>query len=135
MKKALWLAVAVMALLAVITVPAMASGDNHQKRWSGTRFGLVGQVTAVDADTGTITVLVHTGSWQVKDYIGQELPVSTDGDTSFLRYGHPKCEFITFADIQVGACISASGVVLADEGADVFLASRITVDVPHCAQH
>jgi hypothetical protein len=131
MKKALWLAVTVAALLAMTAVPAMAGGDNNRHRWQGTRFGLVGEVTAVDAGAQTITVEVHAGSWLIEDYVGQELTVTTDDETRFLRFADPTCEFITFDDVQVGDYVSVNGIV--QEG-DVFLAKRVTVDVPHRAQ-
>jgi hypothetical protein len=134
MKKALWLALLVVAVLAVVAVPAMAGGDNQRHRWQGTRFGLVGEVTAVDAGARTITVLVHTGSWLVKNYIGEELMVTTDAGTRFLRFSDPKCEFIAFEDVEEDAYVSVNGIFLADEGGDVFLAKRVTVDVPHRAQ-
>ena len=127
MKKVLWLSVVAVALLAVTAVPAMAGGDNNQRRWQGSVFGLVGQVTAVDAVARTITVQVHTGNRLVKDYLGEELTVTTSEDTLFLRYGDPKCEVIAFEDVEVGAYVSMNGIVLPGE---IFLAKRVTVDVP-----
>jgi len=131
MKKVLWLCILVVALLAVTAVPAMAGGDNNQYRWQGSVFGAVGQVMAVDADAGTITVQVYAGNRLVKDHIGQELTITTNEDTLFLRYGDPKCEAITFDEIEVGDYASMNGIVVSpDEGNDVFLAKRVTVDVP-----
>ena len=131
MKKVLWLSVVAVALLAVTAVPAMAGGDNNQRRWQGSVFGLVGQVTAVDAVARTITVQVHTGNRLVKDYIGQELTITTSEDTLFLRYEDPKCEIIALEDVEVGAYASMNGIVIpGDEGNEIFLAKRVTVDVP-----
>jgi hypothetical protein len=125
MKKLLWL-VSIVALLALTAVPAMAGGDNERWRWEGERFGLVGVVTAVDTDAKTITVLVHRGSRLVKDYVGEELLITTIGRTRFLRYAEPKCEIIGFDDVEAGARVGLNGYMVEDD----FLAKRVIVDIP-----
>lgn len=127
MKKALWISIVVVGLLAMTVAPAAAGGDNNQRRWQGNVFGLVGEVTAVDAGTGTITVLVRAGNRLVKDYIGEELTVETDDDTLFLIYGDPKCTIGDFTDVAVGADVSMNGLVDED---GTFLARRVTIGVP-----
>jgi len=131
MKRTVCLTIVIAAMLAATAVPALAGGDNNQYRWRGGVFGLVGQVVALDPGAGTISVLVHTGNRLVKDYLGQELDVNTNEDTLFLRYGDPQCEVIAFEDVEVGAYVSMNGIVLPSQLEEqVFLAKRVTVDVP-----
>ena len=127
MKKTLWLGLLVVAVLAMTIAPALAGGDKNRQHWrSGDRFALVGEVTAVDADELTITVRVWMGSGLVKEYLDEELTITTTAETRFRRFDDPPCEFITFEDVEVGDFVSVAGVV-AD---DLFLAQRVTVDVP-----
>ncbi len=126
MKKQMWLGVMVLVLLATTVMPVMAEGGKNQIRWLGQVFSLVGEVTALDGETKTITVEVYSGSKLVKSYIGKELTFTTDGNTQFLLYGHSKGDKITFAGVEVGDNISVSGNIVYD----VFLAKRVTVDVP-----
>jgi hypothetical protein len=126
MKRQVWLGIAVLVLLAVTVMPVMAAGGQNQMQWHGDVFALVGEVTALDGVARTITVKVHTGSGQVKDYIGQELTITTNNDTLFLRYSPVKCEVITFADVELGDYISVNGHVVDS----LFVAKRVTVDVP-----
>ena len=126
MKKQVWLGVAVLVLLAATVMPVMAEGGKVQMRWLGQVFSLVGEVTALDGDELTITVQVHSGSKLVKSYIGKELTFTTDATTLFLLYGHAKGVQVTFADVEVGDSISVSGNIVND----LFVAKRVTVDVP-----
>ena len=126
MKKALWLVLLIVALLAIAVTTTLAGGDNHRHRWDGDRFALVGQVTAVDTVARTITVNVWMGNRAVKDYIDDDLLVTTTEDTRFRRFDDPECVFIAFEDIEVDAYVSVGGNVDADD----FLALRVTVDVP-----
>ena len=126
MKKQVWLGLVVVFLLAVAVMPVMAEGGQNQIRWQGNVFALVGEVTAVDATAKTITVKVYSGNQLVKGYLAQELTIVTNEGTMFLRYGETKCEVITFADVEPGDYISVNGNVLND----LFVAKRVTVDVP-----
>ena len=131
MKKTLWLGLLVVAVLAMTITPALAGGDKNRHHWRGDRFALVGEVTAMNDDDQTITVQVWMGSWLVKEYIDEVLTVTTTEETRFRRFDDPPHVFITFEDIEVGAHISATGNVVADdEGDDLFLAQQVTVDVP-----
>jgi hypothetical protein len=129
MNKALWIAITVVALFAVTVIPATAAGDKNQHRWDGARFALVGEVLAVDTELQTITVQVSKGNYQVEDYVGQELVITTAG-ARILPYGECPKEPIGLEDIEVGTYVSANGNVVADEEGDVFQATRVTVDVP-----
>jgi hypothetical protein len=130
MKKAVWLVVSLVALLALTAIPAVAEGETHRYRWEGERFALLGQVTAVDTEAETITVMVYRGSRLVKGYLEEELVINTIEHTRFLRYADPKCEVIAFEDIEVDSPIGIRGYVVPGEGEDVFLAKVVVVDVP-----
>jgi hypothetical protein len=125
MKKQVLLSIAVLVLLVAAVMPVAAEGGKNKIRWLGSVFALVGEVTAVDAEAETITVNVHTGNSLIKQYIGRELTLATGADTLFLRFGE-ECEQITFADVELGAYISANGQVVND----LFVAKRVTVGVP-----
>lgn len=126
MKKQVWLGLVVAFLLAVAVMPVMAEGGKQQMQWQGNVFALVGEVTAVDAAAKTITVEVYSGNQLVKAYIDEELTIVTNEDTMFLRYDAAKCQVLTFADVEVGDYVSVNGNVLND----LFVAKRVTVDVP-----
>ena len=126
MKKQVWLGIAILVLLAVAVMPVMAEGGKKQIRWQGRVFALVGEVTALDAEAQTITVKVCTANRLIKDYVGLELTITTNEGTLFLRFGETECEVIAFEDVEVGAYISVNGHVLND----LFVAKRVTVDVP-----
>ena len=126
MKKQVWLGVAVLVLLAAMVMPVMAEGGKNQIRWLGQVFSLAGKVTALDGEAQTITVQVYSGSTLVKSYIGKELTFTTNENTLFLLYGHGKGEQVTFAEVELGDYISVSGNLVKD----IFVAKRVTVDVP-----
>jgi thioredoxin reductase len=130
MKRTIWLVATVITLLALTAVPALAEGGKQRHRWYGTRFALVGEVTAVNAGAQTFTVLVDKGNTSVEDYVGQELTIATGELTCYLRYGEPPFEIISFDDIQVGSYVGVNGHVLAGVEPDLFLAKRVMVDVP-----
>jgi len=130
MKRTIRLIVAVLALVALTAVPAAAEGGKQRHRWHGARFAVVGEVTAVDADEQTFTMLVDKGNPYVEDYVGQELTIATDEYTGFFLYGEPPFESGSFDDVQVGSYVGVNGCVVALQAADLFLAKRVMVDVP-----
>jgi hypothetical protein len=130
MKRSMWVVGVAVALLAVAALPSIAAGDNNRHRCLGSNFSLVGEVAGVDAGAGTLTVVVHTGSRIIQDLEGEQVIVTTDESTLFLRHLDTECEVITLDDIVEGDWVSVSGRVLAANGDQVLLAERITVDAP-----
>jgi hypothetical protein len=130
MKRTLWIAAIVVALIAVAALPAAAEGDKNRYRRLGNVFGLVGEGTAVDADAGTITIEVMSGSKLVKVAMNIEVTLTTNDDTRFIQYIGPECEEAAFEDVEIGDFISANGLVLTEGDTTVFLASRVTIDIP-----
>jgi len=130
-KKLLWLVLLALAILALAISPALAGGDNHRRRWHGDRFALVGEVTAVDTENGTIKVLVSMGSRAMRDYLDLEVTLVTSEDTRFRCFDDPPGEFIELVDIEVDDIVSVGGRLAADEeGTEYFLALRVTKGVP-----
>jgi hypothetical protein len=136
MKKSLWILLSVVLLTTVVALPASASGGKVRHR-TGTRFSLVGQVTEIDPETQTVTVMVLQGNRFVKDHIDAELTISTTEDTVYRKYGDPPHVFITFDEITEDDYVSMMGLVTTEGEAEseVFTAERITTDVsPECVQ-
>ena len=130
-KRTVSIAMLIIAVLAMTVTPALAGGDNHRRRWDGQRFGLIGEVVAVDVEGQSITVLVLRGSRLVKDLIDQELAINTDENTRFRLFGDTPGELIALENIAEGDLVSVSGSVTTDEGGDkTYLAKRVTVGVP-----
>lgn len=131
MKRGFWIATVVVAVLAMTALPALAAGGKWRHRLEGTRFALVGEVTAIESPT--ITVKVLKGSLE-----GEVVPVSTDVDTRFRDDG-ADCpdRVIDFADVEDAyeaaileenaLYVSVNGFVN-DDG--VYLANRVTVVIP-----
>jgi hypothetical protein len=131
-RKAGWLVLLAVAILALTITPALAGGDKHRRRWKGERFALVGEVAAVEIQEGTISVMVLLGSRAIKDHIDLELTLVTNEDTRFRSLDDPPGEPIELEDIEVGDIISAGGHVETDSGGEqIFVAHRVTKDVPY----
>jgi len=120
MNKGLVLGLAVMLLL-VSVMPSLAAGGPPAGRGSNGAFTLAGTITAIDGTT--VTVHVVGGSSSVKAFVGKDLVLQTIDDTRYLLRTSTVTVPITFADLQVGQTISASGTV----ANDVWTALRITV--------
>ncbi len=130
MKRVLGIWIACMVLLAVAVLPAAAGGDNNQYRWDGTPFGLVGQITATDAASGTVTVLVYSGSSSIQPSVGSELTLVTNKDTRFLEFGATYGDELAFSELEVGDIANVLGYISAQDGSVSYIALRITVDFP-----
>jgi hypothetical protein len=130
MKRSMWVVGVAVALMAAIVLPSSAAGDNNRHRCLGSNFSLVGEVAGVDVGAGTLTVEVHTGSRIIQDLEAEQVVVTTDESTLFLRHLDTTCEVITLDDIVVGDWVSVSGRVATINGDQLLLAERITVDAP-----
>ena len=76
------------------------------------RFMLEGDITALDAGSGTITVLVNSGNRPAHPFIGQEVLVSTTDDTLFYKKNGDLLDAISFDDLVVGENVRVNGLVL-----------------------
>jgi len=89
-------------------------------------FNLVGQVTAVDTISSTLTMKVLGGNDAVKDKIGTEITLQTDASTVFHRFGHPSRTPVTLGDIQVDDYLMVNGRIV--DG--VYVAKLVIINVP-----
>ncbi len=121
MKKVISLSIALF-LLAVTVMPVFAASETAGPR---SPFALVGKITAIDADAGTVTVKILRGNWVVKPYLNQEVVLKTTANTRYLYKASATAvpTPITFEDLQVGKAISASGTLRNG----VWTATRITM--------
>lgn len=128
MKKVWVVILFVAATLLVSVTPALAGRETAGKGRSIRQpFALIGQVTAVNQDEGTITVKVLRGNSTVKRLIGQVLTVHVTDKTIFRRHGDP-CEVLEFEDVEVNDYVSIGGVY--QPSASTYVALRVIVDVP-----
>jgi len=120
MKRNLVVLAMVLVVTLVAVTPALAGPDHSQSiRRGQQRFTLVGIVTAVGSDT--ITVQASNDR-----FAGQELTVQVTSSTSFMQWTPDGSVPATFDAVAAGGSINIKGTMT--DG--VFIASRVTVDVP-----
>jgi hypothetical protein len=117
--KKLYAALLSLVLLAVAVAPVLAAPEVAK----GPRrtFSLVGNITAIGADS--ITVSVVSGNTLVKPYVGQALTVTVTASTRYLLKDDDIVSIIAFGDLQVGQAVSINGTV----ANNVWTAKRVTV--------
>ncbi len=116
--KKLYAALLALVLLAVAVVPVLAAPE-AAKGPRGT-FSLVGNITAIGADS--ITVSVVSGNTLVKPYIDQEVTVTVTASTRYLLKDDNIVSIITFGDLQIGQAVSINGTL----ASNVWTAKRVT---------
>ena len=89
-------------------------------------FGVSGTVTAVDADTGLLTVAVAHGS----DGLGDSVDVVVTEDTHLVRAQHHERTDITVADVVVGDRVVVCGSTDDSAGTTVYTAAVVCVRAP-----
>jgi hypothetical protein len=100
----------------IFVAQGVGAGNREQiRRWVIRRHTIRGEVTAVDLDSGTLTVDTQRGEWTVH----------TTDDT---RYRIPDVEGPTLADVQVGDRITVAG--RPDEEGDNAGTARIVAVLP-----
>ncbi len=137
-KKVIILVVVALAVL-VIATPALADGSGTGKTWRHRErvrqynlaerpiFALTGVITALDLESGTITVEVHGGNLPVKPYVGGDpLVVLVTDETTYKQWTETGCVPIDASEVSVDDTVSMQGIV----SGDTFTANRVTVDVP-----
>ncbi len=133
MKRTISVMLLTAALLAALVIPAAAEGGKVRYRWLGARFSLVGEITALDVDTSTLTVQVNRGNQVVKSLIGTELAIATNSKTRFLQCDPAGCLTIAFSDLDIGDVVSISGNTVLEGDSTSYLASRVSIDCPSCS--
>jgi hypothetical protein len=109
MKKFLIPALVLIMLLASFT-PVLA----------GDTLRLKGNITAIDEDAQTFTLLVTSGS----DYVGESITVQVTHSTKLYECdGEGNKTVIYFKDLDVGDRVGVTGTFVAD----VFIAKKVVV--------
>jgi hypothetical protein len=136
MKKLIVLAVVVAFALAV--VPAALAGNGKGKAYGhgqgGSRAALVnyslsGNVTAVDADGGVVTVTVLKANRAARAYKGESVDLKVSATTLYYeRTADGERVAATLADISVGDRITSTGKLV--KATSAFSAKRITIALP-----
>ncbi len=116
--KRLLFALALVAILLSLSLPSASAATLP------VRFSLTGTLNSADATTGSLSVHVLSGSYNIQPYRGKDLTVKTGPDTIFLKYTPTGCIRVTFAELKPGDRLSLSGVVLADK---TFYTQRVTI--------
>ena len=119
MKRLLLLLVVAMLILVTAT-PVLATGKQS-------KFTLVGEITALDPVTQTITVKVLQGNNVIRPYQGKTIVLNLNAKTRLLSNDGITTSVIKFADLKVDNKISALGIL-----DTTWLATRITLDLKAC---
>lgn len=89
-----------------------------------TPFALSGIIKALDPIAKTVTVEVSCGNRVMKEYIGTQVTLQTNGVTRFLeRNDDGSATPITFEELEGGQTVSSHGTLVDED----FTATRITV--------
>jgi hypothetical protein len=126
-----WIVLAVVAAVVLVAAPlALASHGHGQKPGHGrahgkSKFQLVGKITAIDADAGTLTVHVKSGTKTIRPYRHTDL-VLTLTDTAVVRLvTDDEASVVTLAELSVGAKVKVGGLIDRSGDAPVFFAKRV----------
>ncbi|MFH1634336.1 MAG: DUF5666 domain-containing protein [Chloroflexota bacterium] len=120
MKKKFALLALVTLMALVIAKPVLAdSGQRQGGRVGQQNFSLVGTITALGNDTITVQALNNR-------FAGQVLTIQVTSSTRFMQWTPSGNVPITFDAVAVGDSTNIKGTVT--DG--VYIASRVTVDVP-----
>jgi hypothetical protein len=128
--KKLLLITIIVAALALTLVPLAAAGASGHGGWKHgkAKFELVGKVTAVDADAGTVTIKVKAGTRTVRAYRGKEATMGFTATAKIWLLTDPEATAIAVGDVPVGAKVKARGVVdRADPAKPVFTIKNLKV--------
>ena len=114
----------VAASVALAAGPAPCDPGGGGPLWSD--FGLSGAVTAVDAETGVLSVAVEHGS----DGLGDSVDVVVTADTHLVRTQHHERTDITLANVVVGDRLVVLGSTDDSTGTTVYTAAVVCVRAP-----
>jgi hypothetical protein len=111
-----WLVTAALALVVVMAVAPLAAAGQGGGKGDGQangkgKFNLVGTVVAVagDAESGTLTVDVKSGTKTVRAYRGDELQMTVDPEAKVRLVTDGGCETVELGDIPIDAKVKVRG--------------------------
>jgi hypothetical protein len=123
---------AVVVALALLVVPAALAGNgpgNGGSKAAVVNYSLSGNVTAVDADNGVVSVTVVKANKAARGYKGETVDLKVAATTLYYeRTADGERVAVTLADITAGDRITSSGKLTKATGA--FSAKRITIALP-----
>ena len=120
-----WMVAALVFALALAVVP-LAAAANGGFAHGKSKFNLVGTTAAVDADAGTLVVMVKAGTRTVKAFRGAELGLSVDPQAKIRLVTADGCVVATLAEIPVGVKVKVRGRIDRTDPANlVFVATFV----------
>lgn len=121
---------AVVVALALMVVPAAFAGNGQAgSRKTVVNYSLSGNVTAVDADNGIVSVTVVKANKAARAYKGKTVDLKVAATTLYYeRTADGERVAVTLADIAAGDRITSTGKLTKATGA--FSAKRITIALP-----
>jgi hypothetical protein len=123
---------AVIGALALMAAPAAFAGNgngNDGKKKAVVNYSLRGNVTAVDAGDGVVTVTVVKANAAARAYKGKTVDLKVAGTTLYYeRTVDGERVAVTLDDISAGDRVTSTGKLTKTTGA--FTAKRITIALP-----
>lgn len=121
---------AVVVALALLVVPAAFAGNGPGgSKAAVVNYSLRGNVTAVDADNGIVSVTVVKASKAARGYKGDTVDLKVAATTlCYERTADGERIAVTLPDISAGDRITSTGKLTKATGA--FSARRITIALP-----
>jgi hypothetical protein len=107
------LLIAVIAALALTLVPLAVAGASGHPGWrhGKAKFNLVGTVTAVDTNAGTVTIHVKAGTKTVRAFRGKEATMGFTTGAKLWLLTDPEATAITLNDVPRDARVKVRGVI------------------------
>jgi hypothetical protein len=134
MRKLLVLAAVVALALVVVPVALAGNGNGTGTGQGGSKaavvnYSLSGNVTAVDADSGVVSVTVLKANKAARAYKGKTVDLLVTSTTLYYeRTADGERVAVSLADISAGDRITSTGKLTKATGA--FSAKRITIALP-----
>jgi len=123
---------AVVIALALVAAPAAFAGNgngNGGARKAVVNYSLSGNVTAVDAENGIVSVTVVKANRAARAYKGKTVELKVAAATLYYeRTAEGERVAVTLADISAGDRVTSTGKLTRATGA--FSAKRITIALP-----
>ncbi len=121
---------AVVIALALVVAPAALAGNGHGgSKASVVTYSLSGNVTAVDADNGVVSVTVVRANRAARGFKGDVVDLKVAATTRlYERTADGDLVVVQLADISAGERITSMGSLKKTTGA--FSAKRITIALP-----
>ena len=119
-----------LSIVLVITAVALAAAPAALAKSTGTTraksFTAKGKVTAVDAESGTMTMKVWSGTRYIRHKRGKTVTFNVTGNTRIHRVVNGYYTAIALADVKAGERVTVKGFHRKKDGKRVYTARRVT---------